>query len=192
MVSLRKVIGITGSIAAGKSTVARMFVPYGYAVQDADKAVHKLYHGNHGVIRQIGDIFKGVVVDKRVDRDALRAYICKNPKAILVLQNIVHPALKNCCEDFIRENERCVLDVPLLFESGIFRLCHKNITVICNSSIRKERMDKHKGNKNKILQILKKLQMTQQQKAKRSDFIIQADKNLNHVEQQINYIVGRL
>src|SRR5262245_23890712 len=114
------VLGLTGSIAMGKSTTANFFAEAGVPVHDADAAVHRLYEG--AAVGPISQAFSGVVSNGKVDRDKLAQRVLGNPSALRQLEAIVHPLVRAETERFLAEAERIgvpvvVLDIPLLFET---------------------------------------------------------------------------
>ena len=115
------VIGLTGSIAMGKTTTAKLFADEGVPVHDADAAVHKLYEGEAAGL--IEAAFPGSTTNGRVDRAALGKQVVGDPPALRRLEAIVHPLVRNAEAKFLRDAERAgakvaVLDIPLLFETG--------------------------------------------------------------------------
>jgi dephospho-CoA kinase len=115
------VLGLTGAIASGKSTVAAMFAEMGAAVFDADAAVHALYAGE--AVAPIGAAFPGTTKDGTVDREALASKVAADPSALARLEGIVHPMVREAEAAFraaaASSGRRViVLDIPLLFETG--------------------------------------------------------------------------
>jgi dephospho-CoA kinase len=115
------VLGLTGSAAMGKSTVAAMFRAAGVPVFDADRIVHELYAGEAAPL--IEAAFPGTAREGTVDRAALRARVLGDDAAMEKLESIVHPLVR-ARELAFRERaakagmRRIVLDIPLLFETG--------------------------------------------------------------------------
>ncbi len=115
------VLGLTGSLAMGKSTVTAMFAAEGAATYSADAAVHALYRG--AVVAPIEAAFPGTTSGGAVDRARLAERVTGNPAALAALERIVHPLVR-AAEDQFRaratgEGRRVlVLDIPLLFETG--------------------------------------------------------------------------
>src|SRR5919112_3386499 len=97
-------IGLTGSIAMGKTTTARLFAEEGVPVHDADAAVHKLYEGEAAAL--IEAAFPGTVRDGKVDRVALGKQVVGNPPALRRLEQIVHPLVRQAETKFLQEAER--------------------------------------------------------------------------------------
>jgi dephospho-CoA kinase len=134
------VVGLTGSIAMGKSTVAQMFVEAGWPVFDADAAVHAYYGGEGAVV--IEAAFPGVVVDGVVDRKLLSAKVLGDDEAIRKLEAIVHPAVgiarqKFLAKAFAERRRGVVLDIPLLFETGGEKRC--DVVVVVSASAESQR-----------------------------------------------------
>jgi dephospho-CoA kinase len=115
------VIGLTGSIAMGKSTVAEMFRAEGVPAFDSDAAVHALYRGAEA--RQIEDAFPGVTVEGAIDRGRLGDLVLNDRAALARLEAMVHPIVARARAQFLAASaaaarRAAVVDIPLLFESG--------------------------------------------------------------------------
>ncbi len=116
------VLGLTGSLAMGKSETARMFRRLGVPVYDADAAVHRLMVRGGAAVAPVGAAFPGVVVDGPVDRPALGRRVFGDKAALRRLERIVHPLVGRAQRRFLARHARrraplVVLDVPLLFET---------------------------------------------------------------------------
>ncbi len=115
------VVGLTGSIAMGKSAVARMFASLGAPVFDADIAVRDIYAGPQA--RAVEALFPGVLGEAGVDRDKLAKHVLGDKDALRRLEALVHPEVAKARLDFFAtaKGVGCrlvVVDVPLLFETG--------------------------------------------------------------------------
>jgi len=115
------VIGLTGSIGMGKSTIAERFREKGIAVFDADAEVHRLYESDAAPL--IEDAFPGTTVDGRVDRLKLSASLLADPSGFPKLEAIVHPLVRAAEKAFLDKQAAssarfAVLEIPLLFETG--------------------------------------------------------------------------
>lgn len=120
-----KIIGLTGSIATGKSTTARMLKRLRIPVHDADQCVHELMSPNGRATGIILDLFPDCADDNGgVDRTKLRQIVFEDkPEYRKVIESILHPLVRDSANQFIRNNQRnrrkiCVLDIPLLFETN--------------------------------------------------------------------------
>jgi dephospho-CoA kinase len=115
------ILGLTGSVGMGKSTVARMFEDLGVPVFDADAQVHRLQGPGGALIEPIEAAFPGSTGPHGVDRKALGEAVFANPEALARLEAIVHPAVRAARGEFLAEHadaKLVVLDIPLLFEKG--------------------------------------------------------------------------
>lgn len=115
-----KIIGLTGSIGMGKSTVAQMFRDLGVPVFDADAEVHRLYRA--ALVPAIEAAFPGSTDERGVDREKLAGALA-DPAAMARLEAIVHPAVHESRRRFLDEarasgHDLVVFDIPLLFETG--------------------------------------------------------------------------
>ena len=114
-------IGITGSIATGKSTVLKAFADLGVPVFSADEAVAELYQGE--AVAPVEALFPGVSSNGRINRVALSQRLAADPTGFKRLEAVVHPLVRARIARFMDEAEAAghalaVVEVPLLFESG--------------------------------------------------------------------------
>ena len=121
------VLGLTGSIGMGKSTVAAMFARCGALVHDADAAVHRLYGPGGAAVPVVAALVPGAVVGEggaaRVDRALLGKAVLADRARLAALEAAVHPLVGRERDRFLRWAQRrgarlVVMDVPLLFETG--------------------------------------------------------------------------
>ncbi|RMF15693.1 MAG: dephospho-CoA kinase [Alphaproteobacteria bacterium] len=117
------VLGLTGSIAMGKSETARMLRRLGMPVFDSDAAVHRIFANDREVIRAIAKRFPDCLVDGRVDRGCLGRHVFADPGARRWLEGLIHPRVRCRTRRFLQCARRqrrplVVLDIPLLFETG--------------------------------------------------------------------------
>ncbi len=119
-----RIIGLTGSIGMGKSTVARMFRYLHVPVFDADAAVHRVQGAGGSALAAIEAAFPGTTGPSGVDRPKLGAAVFGDPAALKRLEAIVHPAIGRLQQRFRRRHRRrraIVLDIPLLLEGEGWR-----------------------------------------------------------------------
>lgn len=115
------ILGLTGSIGMGKSTVAAMFADLGVPVFDADAAVHRMQGPRGALLGAIETEFPGTTGPDGVDRAALGERVFGDEAAMARLEAIVHPAVAREREAFLLEHAGAplvVFDIPLLFEKG--------------------------------------------------------------------------
>lgn len=129
------VLGLTGSIAMGKSTAARMLADLGIPVHDADATVHALLGPGGAAVPAVGQAFPGVVENGAVSRPRLGARVFDNPPALRRLERILHPLVRAEERRFLRYHRRrraplVVLNVPLLLENPKARRRCDHIAVV--------------------------------------------------------------
>ena len=141
------IIGLTGSIASGKSTVSSMLTDYHIPVVDADKISRDVVCPGEKAYQQIVETFgeKILLEDKKIDRKKLGAIIFPDKEKRTQLNEIVHPAVRESMaklrEDYIAGGATCVvLDIPLLFESKQTHLIDKTLVVYVNKATQLERL----------------------------------------------------
>ena len=146
-----KLIGLTGGVGSGKSTVSMMLRELGALVVDADEAAHAVYEpgtpGFEAVIREFGDYY---VLDGRIDRQRLGELVFKDAASRRRLNAIVHPLVREwmaakTAEAADRGAEVVVQDVPLLFENGLERLYSSVVLVYVPEAMQLERLVHGRG-----------------------------------------------
>lgn len=171
------ILGLTGSIAMGKSTVAAMFRRCGAAVFDADSCVHALLGPGGAAVAAVDEAFPGTVYCGKVDRPAVAARVFDDPSALVRLEAIIHP-LVNAAEDrFLRETARAgqdlaILDVPLLFEAGTDRRCDLVAVVSAPAFLQLQRLLARPGMDRGRVEATLRRQMSDVEKRRRADVVI--------------------
>src|SRR5690606_27303692 len=137
------VIGLTGSIGMGKSTVAERFRQLGIPVCDADAIVHELYEG--AAVAPIEAAFPGTTSGGKVDRVKLGRAVLGDPHGLKRLESIVHPMVQAAERDFLRKAAEqgapmAVLEIPLLFETGGDARVDVTIVVSAPPEVQRERV----------------------------------------------------
>jgi len=139
------ILGLTGSIGMGKSTVARMLRRLGLPLHDADAAVHRLMAKGGRAVPAIEAAFPGVLREGAVDRKKLGAAVFGKPEALRRLESILHPLVREETEAFLRRQARrraplVVLDIPLLFETGAEKRVDAVLVVTAPPQIQRQRV----------------------------------------------------
>ena len=171
------VLGVTGSIAMGKSTVSTMLSRMNNPMHDADKTVHNLMKVNGKAYYKIAERFPRAIDANSVDRTRLGQEVFGNPEKLKELENILHPLVREARDNFIRQQYRyrsrlAILDVPLLYETGGDKHCHKVLVVSAPYFIQRQRVLARQGmTQTKFHDILKR-QLPDYEKRKRADFIV--------------------
>jgi dephospho-CoA kinase len=186
------IIGLTGSIAMGKTTTARLFAEEGVPVHDADAAVHQLYEGEAAGL--IEAAFPGVTKDGKVDRVALGQQVVGNRSALQRLEAIVHPLVRQAETKFLQEAERqgapiVVLDIPLLFETGGEKRVDATVVVSAPAEMQRARV-LERGVSLERLEALLKRQMPDAEKRRRADFVVDSSQGMERARDQVRQILA--
>jgi len=189
------ILGLTGSIGMGKSTTTQMFRDLGIPVYDADASVHALYEGD--LVPILEKAFPGVSVNGKIDRECLSKKVIGDRNALVHLEKIVHPAVREREEAFLKQHyeagsDLVVLDIPLLFETGGDKRVDKIAVVSAPPAIQRERVLKRPDmDVDKFEKILAR-QMSDAEKRARADFIIDTSKGLDEARAQVMKVVGAI
>lgn len=170
------ILGLTGSIAMGKTATAALFAAEGLAVWDADAAVHRLYARDGAAVPPLASAFPAVLVDGAVSRHVLGGIVAGDKTALARVEDIVHPLVAADRNAFLAEaaGDIVVLDVPLLFESGTDDLCDGIAVVSVAAEEQRRRALARPGMDEEKLATLLSRQMPDAEKRARADWVIEA------------------
>ena len=188
------VLGLTGSIGMGKSTVSAMFAAEGVPVFEADPAVHALYRGAAAPL--IVAAFPGTVRDGEVDRAALSRAVLGDTAAIRRLEAIVHPLVRDAERDFIDAARASgaplvVLDIPLLLESANPDRCDAIAVVSAPPDVQRARVLARPGMTPEKFAAILARQMPDADKRGRADVVIDTGTDLETTRKSVKSIVAR-
>lgn len=173
-----KVVGLTGSIGMGKSTLSRMVRQMGIPLHDADATVHRLMAPGGKAVGPIAEAFPGVLTPAgAIDRAALGGQVFGNTPALRRLEAILHPLVRADKAAFIRRAQRrnlpiVVLDVPLLFETKGDTSCDAVLVVSAPAFLQKQRVLARPGMTLETFHRVLSRQMPDAQKRRRADYVI--------------------
>ena len=176
-------VALTGTLASGKSSVARLFADWGAAVFDADAEVRRLQRPGTPVFQAIVERFGPEILtpDVQLDRAALRTRILADPGEREALERIVHPAVQAERRRFYQyvapPVEILVSDIPLLFEASDPSKFDAVVTVDAPEPLRLERLMRDRGMSLEEARALSRLQLPADLKRARSDFVIDNDQS---------------
>jgi dephospho-CoA kinase len=169
------VLGLTGSIGMGKSTTAAMFAAEGVPVWDADAAVHRLYAPGQPGAKAIAAMFPlAMDPDGRVNRSRLRGVILADPSALDRVNASVHPLVRQDRAAFLAahaESPVVLLDIPLLYESGLADACDAVAVVSAPAEVQRERV-LARGMTEADFTLILSRQMPDAEKRARADYVI--------------------
>jgi dephospho-CoA kinase len=189
------VLGLTGSIGMGKSTVARMFADEGVPVFDADSAVHRLQGPEGALVDEIETHFPGTTGAAGVDRAALAERVLGEPEALQRLEALVHPAVAREREAFLaanRDAELAVLDIPLLFEKGGADRVDKVAVVSAPADAQRRRVMARPGMTSAKFEKILARQLPDAEKRARADFVIPTGGSIDETRRAVRRIVACL
>jgi dephospho-CoA kinase len=190
-------VGVTGSIGMGKSTVAQMFKEHGYGVYNADDTVHYIYENDQEVIEKVERQFPGSTKDGVVNRLALRDILNKDPDKFRDLEQIVHPVTRKYqiiyIKKLIEEGKMgCVLDIPLLFETGGEKYVDVSVVVTASEATQKSRVVLERKVPLEIFNAIKDQQMPDRDKLKKADYIISTDNNIEDTKSEVKEVAAKI
>ena len=190
-------VGITGSIGMGKSTVAQMFKEHGYGVYNADDTVHYIYEKDEEVIAKVESKFPGSTNNGVVNRVELRDILNKDPQKFRDLEQIVHPVTRNYqimyIKKLIEEGKMgCVLDIPLLFETGGEKYVDVSVVVTASEETQKSRVVTERKVPLEIFNAIKGQQMPDREKLKKADYIISTDCEIEKTKSEVREVTAKI
>ena len=190
-------VGVTGSIGMGKSTVAQMFKEHGYGVYNADDTVHYIYENDEEVIEKVERQFPGSTKNGAVNRLALRDILNKDPDKFRDLEQIVHPVTRKYqiiyIKKLIEEGKMgCVLDIPLLFETGGEKYVDVSIVVTASEATQQSRVVLERKVPLEIFNAIKDQQMPDRDKLKKADYIISTDNNIEDTKSEVKEVAAKI
>jgi dephospho-CoA kinase len=190
-------VGVTGSIGMGKSTVAQMFKDHGYGVYNADDTVHYIYENDEEVIEKVERQFPGSTKDGVVNRLALRDILNKDPDKFRDLEQIVHPVTRKYQIIYIKKlieegKVGCVLDIPLLFETGGEKYVDVSVVVTASEATQQSRVVLERKVPLEIFNAIKDQQMPDRDKLKKADYIISTDNNIEDTKSEVQEVAAKI
>ena len=186
-------IGLTGSIGMGKSTTAGLFAAEGVPVNDADVVVHDLYRNE--AVKPVGAAFPGSVRDGVVDREELARQLRENPAKFPLLEQIVHPLVRERERAFVERQRAAgtpmvLLDIPLLFETGGETRVNTVVVVTCDADIQRQRVLSRPGMTEDKFALILSRQTPDSEKRQRADYIIDTGPGIEAARQRVREIIA--
>lgn len=186
------ILGLTGGIGTGKSTVAEIFREKGVPIVCADEIAKKIIDSEK-IQNQIFEIFgKNVFSEDRLDRKKLREIVFRDAESVEKLNNITHPAIIEEIKFQIskkKKNQLLIVDIPLLFEGNYGFLVEKVLLISAEKSTQIERTSKRDSvSEENVLNIINN-QMNLEDKKKRSDYIIENNGTIEELRIKIDKLI---
>jgi len=191
------IIGLTGAMGAGKSTLSQFFQLLGVPVLCSDTVIHTLLESDPLVSQKIKALWPDVFVKGKIDRFLLGEYTLSSPDQLRILEGILYPHLAKIQKDFLEFHQKqsdplVVLDVPLLFEVGLDKYCHYIVIATAPYSLRKKRVLKRHGMSLEKFNFFESQQMPEKERLKYADFIVSTGREKESSLKKIQEIVSLL
>ncbi|MGZ4853685.1 MAG: dephospho-CoA kinase [Candidatus Angelobacter sp.] len=196
-------VGLTGGVACGKSTVARMFADLGANIVDADTIAHELYRPGHEVLQELVKHFGPEILkpDGELDRARLAALVFDGGR-VEELNRIVHPAVIRQQDQWMRvlgEKDPyavAIVEAALIFEAGVKDHFDRIMVVTCKPAQKTARFAQRTGmNEDEAradVERRNKAQMSDEEKARRADFVIDNSGSVEETRHQVQRIYSEL
>lgn len=189
------VLGLTGSIGMGKSTVARMFADEGVPVFDADAVVHRLQGTEGALVAAIETQFPGTTGTGGIDRTSLAEAVLGDAAALARLEALIHPAVAAENERFLEKHKGAplvVLDIPLLFEKGGWREVDRIVVVSAPADVQRDRVLSRPGMSEERFERILALQTPDAEKRARADFVISTAGTLDETRAAVSKVISEI
>jgi dephospho-CoA kinase len=194
-----KLVGLTGGIASGKSTVAAILRRLGASIVNADDLSREVVQPGQDAWNEITKSFGSDILqeDKTLDRKKLRKIVFDHPEARKKLETIIHPRVRALAEKRISElaaagSSIIVYEVPLLFENQIHLWLRPVILVVCDIETQKKRLLERDHLTELEAQQHLDAQMSLEEKRKLADYVIENDTTLEKLEQQVRAVLQKI
>ncbi|KAK9841297.1 hypothetical protein WJX74_003384 [Apatococcus lobatus] len=190
-------LGLTGSIGMGKTTVAGMFMRRDIPVLSADEVVHELYAPGGAAVQPLGAAFPGCIVNDAVSRPRLSQQIMADKAALQRLEAIVHPLVAEKRHTFLeacRKDGRplIVLDIPLLYETGAEKEVDAVVLVSTSAEQQQSRVLERPGMTPEKLEAILQRQMPDAEKRRLAQHLIDTGTSMNATQQQVDKLIDKL
>ncbi|MES2864566.1 MAG: dephospho-CoA kinase [Bacteroidota bacterium] len=189
---MTKIIGLTGGIGSGKTTVAKYFASKGIPVYIADQAAKDIMNDKE-VIQEVQSLFAKNVIqnDGLLDRNAIRELVFNDKSKLDQLNKIVHPKVKTDFENWLQKNKKAkfiIKEVAILFETNGQKYCDATILVTAPIETRIKRvLERDATSRDNILQIIKN-QLPEEEKVKLATYVIE-NENLNITYKKVDNLI---
>lgn len=194
-----KLIGLTGGIASGKSTVATILERLGAAVINADVLSREVVEPGRDAWKEIVEVFGTEVLqaDQTLDRQKLRTIIFNHPESRKKLESIIHPRVRALAEERISRYaaagyEIIVYEVPLLFEGNLQDSLRPVVLVACDVETQRRRLQERDRIDAAAAQKHIEAQMSLAEKRRLADYVIENNGNLEDLERQVRAILEKI
>jgi dephospho-CoA kinase len=194
-----KLVGLTGGIASGKSTVAAMLERLGAQIIDADSLAREVVEPGQKAWQEIVDAFGAGVLqeDRTLDRKKLRTIVFNNPAARKQLEAITHPTIRQLAQQRIQELAAAgasliVYVAPLFFETKVHLWLRPVILVACDTATQKRRLKERDRLSDEEIDRHLQAQMSLEEKRRLADYVVENTGSLEDLERQVAAVLAKI
>jgi dephospho-CoA kinase len=193
-------VGLTGSIAVGKSFVSSVFAQLGCRVLDADETAREVVAPGTAGLRAVVEAFGDQVLDEHgaLDRARLAGIVFADDEKRHLLNSILHPLIIAAQDEWLREREReeprgvAIIDAALMIETGSFRRFDKIVVVHCQPATQVERLMERNGLTREEAERRIAAQMPQEEKMRHADFLIDTSGGFDETRARVEQVYAEL
>lgn len=179
------IIGLTGGSGTGKSTITDVFMENGYIIIDPDKIYSQVIAPDSACIREITEVFgdEYILPDGSLNRSKMRTLVFSDKEKLEILNKITHKyVIERMNEEILSAGKKDVLiDAPLLFSAGLYKMCDKIVCVVSSEKNRVDRIIARDGIDEKSALARIKAQMTNEEYIEKSDYVIENNDGLDEL-----------
>lgn len=190
------IIGLTGGIGSGKSTVSNILRELGIEIVDADKVSKEISEKKENIEKMI-EIFGKEITDEkgRIVREKLREVVFSDRELLNELNGLLHPQIDRYFKEKrgkIRKDEIVIFDIPLLFETNMEYLCDKVVLIGAEREVQIKRVMKRDSVNRELAEKMVDKQMSFEEKEKKADIVIMNDTTFEHLETKVKNLYKEL
>ncbi|WP_297404983.1 dephospho-CoA kinase [uncultured Cetobacterium sp.] len=191
------ILGLTGNIGSGKSTVSNFLLDMGIKIFDADIIARDILN-SEDVIKEVSNIFGNefITIENIVDKKKLKAEVFTNKKKLEKLNSLIHPKVKlefiKIRTKYIGKKEIIVFDIPLLFEVKLDKLCDLNVVVDIEPEIQIKRIKERDSLCEELICKIIESQMRREEKNKLADIVIENNGTIDELKYKVNEMIKNI
>lgn len=188
-----KIIGLTGGIGSGKTTVAKFIEDFGFPVYYSDDRAKDIVNDNDDLKVKIKELLGDESYDENglYNRKFVAEKVFNNKELLQSLNEIIHPAVRLDFEDWVKKQTKYLIfkETALLFELKLHKQCYRSVLVTAEDNIRIKRVMDRDGKTYREVQSVMEKQMSEKEKIKLANCIIYNNTNLDDLKEQTEKII---
>ena len=188
-------ICVVGEIGSGKTYVSRLFAGNKYPLFNADEEVSKIYSTNKKVFNKLKKIFPRLLTTFPINKLELTKIVLSSINNLKKIIKIVHPEVRKKMNLFLKKNKSkkvVILDIPLLLENKLNQETDVIIFVEANKKLLQKNLEKRTGYNKKIIEMLKKIQLTKEEKKLAADIVVENNFNPQNTRLRVKQVLDRI